>query len=88
MEPLVFALHGLLGASLSVLVKAYSWRYLKTWKAIRAYMLGACAGYIYWLFHSEYSFPNAVMTVVVGYFAEDFIRSLFERLGTLGKRKE
>ena len=79
-EVLLFTLHGLLGAALAVLVKAYSWRYLKTWPAIKYYLLGLASGYIYWWLHSEYSFPNAFASIAAGYFSSDFILSVMDRL--------
>ena len=84
-EAILFTLHGLLGAFIAVLMRAYSWRYLKTWSAIKYCLLGAIAGYIYWWLHSDYNFPNAVMTIVVGYFAKTFLEDLFQRLYSLVK---
>lgn len=84
---LLFVLHGLLGGFTAVLLKAYSWRYLRTWSAIRGYVLGAIAGYVYWWMHSEYNLPNAVVTFIVGYFAKDFIESLTEKVKSVLLKK-
>ena len=76
----LFILHGFIGAVIAVLVKAYSWRYLKSWSAVRYYVLGALSGYVYYWLHSEYSFPNAVMSIVAGYFASDFLESFLQQV--------
>ena len=86
-EPLLFTLHGLLGAFIAVLMRAYSWRYLKTWSAVKRYLLGVIAGYIYYYLWSEFNFPNAVMSIVWGYFAKEMLESLFERLRGLWSKK-
>jgi hypothetical protein len=88
-DPLLFALHGLLGAFLATLMWAKGYRDLASWDAARNYLVGLATGYIYYLLHNEYSFPNAVMAIVAGYFGKDFIEAVFERLrGRLGKALE
>jgi len=77
---LLFALHGLLGALLATLLWARSWRDLYSFEAFRNYAVGLIMGYLYHILHSEYSFPNAMMAVVFGYFGKDIAESLFEKL--------
>jgi hypothetical protein len=42
-------------------------------------------GCIYYFLHSQCSFPNTVMRIIVGYFGKDFLEALFERLRPLLK---
>jgi len=79
MIELLFAFHGLIGAFLATLFWSEKASDLKSYKAIRNYLIGAIAGYIYFWLHSEYNFPNALMTIVFGYFGKDILESLFER---------
>ena len=83
----LFTLHGLLGGFIAALLRAYSWRYLKTWPAVRAYVLGAIAGYIYYWLHTDYGFPDSMMSIIVGYSAESFLRDLVDFLRARTGRK-
>jgi hypothetical protein len=76
---LLFALHGLLGAFLATILWARSPRDLYSFDAARNYAVGLVAGYVYWLLHSEYSFPNALMSIVAGYFGKDFVEAVVQR---------
>jgi len=76
---LLFMLHGLLGALLAVVVWSKSARDLYSYDAVRSYIIGALAGYIYYYLYSEYSFPNAVMSIIAGYFGKDFIEALLDK---------
>jgi len=93
LETLLFVLHGLLGAFLSQIMWAKSYKDLYSFKAISTYIIGGIAGYIYYYLHSDYNLPNSLLTIVVGYFAKDFIHAILERLksaifGTSMKSKE
>jgi len=75
-DVVLFVFHGLLGGILWLFIH---WEWTK--KAIAQHtVVSAIAGYLYCLLHSEYNFPNSVMTIVSGYFSTDFIKSVFEFL--------
>lgn len=78
-ETIIFILHGLLGAFLNVLIWAKKPEDLKEFETAKVYVIGAIAGYIYYLLYQNYSFPDSFMAVVFGYFAKDTIESLLER---------
>jgi hypothetical protein len=79
-EVLLFTAHGLIGALLATLLRARKVKDLTRFGSIRNYIVGAIGGYIYYYLHSDYNFPNSVMTIVFGYFSKDLIESLFERM--------
>ncbi len=86
-----FALSGLLGAVLYVLIWSKTWRDLATYEAFRHLAVGALSGVFYWMLHSEYNFPNAVMSTVVGYFGPDLLQGIMEKLKALlesGEKEE
>lgn len=78
-----FALSGLLGASLYVLIWSRTWRDLATYESFRHLAVGVLSGVFYWMLHSEYNFPNAVMGAVVGYFGPDLLQGIMEKLRAL-----
>lgn len=57
-----------------------SFEELKRFESVRHVVVGVVVGYIYSILHSDYNFPNAIMSVVAGYFGVDFVQGLFERL--------
>jgi hypothetical protein len=77
---LLFAVQGLIGALIAVLLWSEKWSDLVKFESLRHLIVGSIAGYIYWLLHSTYDFPNMIMATVSGYFAKDFLESIFERL--------
>jgi len=48
-------------------------------QAVRQLILAGIAGYIYFIGHSEYNFPNTLVTIVVGWFAPDFIEGIITK---------
>jgi len=49
-------------------------------KEIRRHLvLAVVAGYVYSILYSAFSFPNAIMSIVVGWFAPDFVSGIMER---------
>jgi len=74
-----FMLMGFLGALLYVLIWAKRASDLKSFEALRHIVIGVIVGYIYSVLHSNYDFPNAIMSLVAGYFGVDFIQALVER---------
>ena len=79
----MFVFHGLLGGVLWLFM---NWVWTK--KAIAQHtIVSAIAGYFYWLLHSEYNFPNSVMTIVSGYFSVDFMKHVFDFFGRRMERR-
>jgi len=78
-DAILFSFHGFLGGVLWLFVK---WRWRKK-EVAQHTIVSAIAGYIYYLLHSEYNFPNSVIAVVVGYFSVDFVRNIFEKFKSL-----
>jgi len=79
-DVLIFIMHGFLGSLLATLMWSKSAKDLYSFEAVRNYVVGLIIGYVYSLLHSHYNFPNAVMSIVAGYFGKDFIEAVFERL--------
>jgi len=77
---LYFTVMGLLGGVTYCLVWGESWEQIKTFKYSRRIFLGAIIGFLYNFLHSEYSFPNFVMSFVAGYMGTDFVIALIEKL--------
>lgn len=75
-----YILMGLLGGSTDVIINASGWDDLKTFSAFRRTVIGAVVGFIYMFLHTDYGFPNFVMTFVAGYAGTDFIQGLAEKL--------
>lgn len=77
---LYFVALGFLGGVTYVIVKAEKWDDLKTFSSFKRMVLGGIIGIVYYLLHSNYSFPDMVMTWVSGYMGTDFIASIIEKL--------
>jgi hypothetical protein len=77
---LLFTIHGLIGSFLATLLKARKVKDLAKFCAVRNYVVGALAGYIYYYIHYDYNVPNGFLAIVFGYFSKDIIESLFERM--------
>jgi len=77
---LFFVCSGLVGALLYVLMWARSAGELKSFSSLKYLVIGALAGYAYYFLHTEYDFPNALMAIVAGYFADDFLEALVEKM--------
>lgn len=73
---ILFSFNGFLGAFTSVLLKSRSIKELKSFSSIKRYILGLIVGYIYFILHSEYNFPNSFMCFIFGYFCEDVITKI------------
>jgi len=82
-DSVYFALSGLLGAVLYVLIWSRAWRDLLKYEVFRHLAVGALSGVFYHMLHTKYNFPNAVMAVVVGYFGPDLIQGVMEKLRAL-----
>jgi len=70
---------GLLGGFTVILVGSEKWEDLRTFAAVKRYILGAIVGGLYFLLHSDYGFPNMLMAFVSGYTGTDVIDKLVER---------
>jgi hypothetical protein len=72
-EPVVFVMLGALGGLLHVLVHTSSLREALQYANSKWVLIGAICGLAYHFLHSDYSFPNSFMAIVVGYSGADFI---------------
>jgi len=54
---------------------------------IRHIILSAIAGYIYYIAYRNYSLPDSLVAVVIGWFAPDFIASIMEKYKPKSKTK-
>jgi len=79
-----FIVLGLLGGFTNVLLWSKTWQDFKSLESIRYIVLGAIIGYLYTFLHSDYNFPNFVMTFVAGYMGPDFIQGILERFKKRG----
>jgi hypothetical protein len=83
-----FVFSGFLGGLLYILCWSKTSKELKDYNNIKRLGIGAIIGYIYFFLHSEYNFPNSIMSLIAGYMGIDFIESLAERFSPILKRKE
>ena len=85
LEVLHFIVLGMLGAFTNILLHSTSLDELKKYKNTSTVLLGAIAGYVYYLMIQNYNFPDHVVTFIVGYFARDFFTSLANGNGLVRK---
>jgi len=85
---LIFVFHGFLGSLIATWLWAKNYKDLYSFDAVRNYVIGMLAGYLYSLLHSHYNFPNSVMSIIAGYFGKDFFEAIFERLKIFNNRKQ
>lgn len=78
---LISILLGLVGGIANVIVWAKSWADLKEFSAFRTIIMGGIVGFVYIFLHSDYGFPNTIMTFIAGYAGTDFIRGIIEKFG-------
>ena len=72
-------LMGMLGGVLYVLVWAKSVDDIVCFESIRHVLIAMIVGFIYMILHTEYGFQDSIMTIIAGYFGDDFIQALVER---------
>ena len=79
MDPsiIIFTINGLLGGLVCALLHAKSFNEILTYTSIRAIILGAIAGYIYYYMFTEWNFPNSIMAFIFGYSFKDMFESLY-----------
>jgi len=80
---IIFTINGLLGGLTCALLHAKSFNEILTYTSIRAIVLGAIAGYIYYYMFTEWNLPNSVMAFIFGYSFKDMLDSLYEKAKTL-----
>jgi hypothetical protein len=81
-----FIFSGFLGGLLYILCWSKTAKELKDYKNIKRLGIGAIIGYIYFFLHSDYNFPNSIMSLIAGYMGVDFIESLVERFAPFFKK--
>jgi len=77
--PVEFVVLGFLGGCANVLLWAQSYADLKAFKSARQIAIGAIVGFVYSFLHTNYGFPDFVMSFVAGYMGTDFLQGLIER---------
>jgi hypothetical protein len=81
MEELIsFTILGALGGLLHVLVHTSSLREAIQYNSSKWIIIGAISGLAYYFLHTDYSFPNHFMAIVVGYSGADFIVAAANRI--------
>jgi len=83
---IVFVINGLLGGLTCALLHAKSFNEVSSYMSIRAIVLGAIAGYIYYYMFTEWNLPNSVMAFIFGYSFKDMLDSLYEKAKTVSKK--
>jgi hypothetical protein len=70
---------GFIGGLTYVIMAAESWDDFKKFSSHKRLMLGAVIGFLYYYLHSDYNFPNAVMTWVAAYAGPAFVDNLISK---------
>ena len=78
-EILFFILLGTLGGLTYVFMASDSWDDFKEFNSQKRIILGGIIGIIYFYLHSDWGYPNAVMTWVSGYMGPTFVDQLVEK---------
>jgi ABC-type xylose transport system permease subunit len=82
-----FTVMGLLGGVANVVANSKGWEDLKEFSAFKKTVLGAVIGLLYSWLHSEYNWPNNVMSFISGYAGQDFILRLITKYQTSKEAK-
>jgi hypothetical protein len=83
-----FIFSGFLGGLLYILCWSKTPKDLRDFNNLKRLGVGAIIGYIYFFLHSDYNFPNSIMSLIAGYMGTDFIEALTERFSPIIKKKE
>jgi hypothetical protein len=78
-----FTILGALGGVLHVLVHTSSLKEALQYNNSKWVLIGAISGLAYYFLHTDYSFPNHFMAIVVGYSGADFIVAAVARVRRL-----
>jgi len=84
----LFIVNAVIGSFLNVLMWAEKPEEITSWEATKTVLIGAIAGYIYWWAHSEWNIPNGLVSIIVGYTAQDFIEWVAEKVSWHMKREK
>jgi O-antigen ligase len=76
----LFIVSGLLGGVASALLWAKGWEDVKKFEFVRAVILGAIGGFLYFLMHSEWNLPNGAVAFFFGYSFKDIVEGLAEKV--------
>jgi hypothetical protein len=79
-DVIVFIVLGAIGGLAYILVNTNSLEEALQYKYMKHIALGGIAGLIYYFLYTNYSFPDGVMAIVLGYASADFIPALARRL--------
>jgi uncharacterized membrane protein YeaQ/YmgE (transglycosylase-associated protein family) len=81
MEQLIsFIVLGALGGLLHILVHTNSLQEALQYANSKWVLIGAISGLAYYFLHTDYSFPNHFMAIVVGYSGADFVIAVAARI--------
>ena len=69
----IFIIMAVLGGLTNVLISTNKLGDLKKYRNYKKIVIAGIIGVLYYFMHSEYSFPNGVMSFVAGYMGQDFI---------------
>ena len=78
-EILLFLFAGALGGLTYVFMIAEGWGIFKEFSSQKRIILGGIVGFMYFYLHSDWGYPNAVMTIVSGYAGPTFIDQFMEK---------
>jgi len=70
---------GTAGGIAHVFIDAKSWGDVKKFSSVRQIVIGAIVGGLYTFLHSDYGFPNFVMTFISGYAGIDFLEGIIDK---------
>lgn len=74
-----FVLMGLLGGISYVFMVSTSWDTFLEFDSHKRIILGAIIGFLYFYLHSDWGYPDAVMTWVSAYMGPTFVDQLIEK---------
>lgn len=80
MEVALFAFMGFLGALAYRLAWSRSFEELRGYESLRHLALGPLVGLVYYHLHTDYGFPDKVMTFVAGWAGADFLEAFISRV--------
>jgi len=75
----MFIVSGLLGGIASALLWAKGWEDVRKFEFVRAVILGAVGGFLYYLMHTEWSVPNGVVAFFFGYAFQDIAEAVLSK---------
>lgn len=76
---LLFIIMGAVGGLTYVFMIADSWDDFIEFNSQKRIILGGIVGLIYFYMHSDWGYPNAIMTWVSGYMGPIFVEQLIEK---------